>query len=639
MEKQKGKILFSFLKLMYLFVCIWGVATSISMNLVNRSLWLDEAMLSYSFGKRTLLNLWDGAFEADQIAPLGWLYFVKLITVICGNTEYTLRIASILFYALTMVALYCYVHKSMGYAQLTALACAALYANLPFMLKYSNVFKPYIADGFFVLLVLISFAAWRKGKLQTWSLTLIWCVLIWFSNPVVFLQAGCLLVELFCALKEKKWTQFRQLFLVGAGILSCFVFYYLFWLRSVAVSDYMQGFWENNSFPLIPTSRQEVNNFLDSIHLLFKNFGKEQWAFFVLTAVVGTQSILTQKKREQLYIIVAIFAALAASWMRFFPISDRLWVFFVPLMIAFCLSGVEGFDQLEAVTALVAYLAVWLHSLSINDRKWIAIIPLFVLFCLVGLRMLRKHERLRKLLLQGFGVVVPLALVISGGGIQYYWGQPEKVYWPQEELNDEICWLEKHVQADEPVYVYYHSIYGWQYKQGNNNTSLGGYGGNVEYGEVPFNDAEKGQDEINKILKNKKIYIASSHLLSERFSPLAKALKINGNLELVLYEHRTPLWFFCKDLADSKIEASWEITKRDGDEFTVRIHNVGPAWLNHEYENVYLLDTVSGAKTALPKLVAPGKEIDLIIKCANEPEFMLMNDEGPICTERTFHHE
>ena len=48
-------------------VCLCGIGTSIGVNAVNRSLWLDEAMLADSFSNRTLANLWDGAFDNKQI--------------------------------------------------------------------------------------------------------------------------------------------------------------------------------------------------------------------------------------------------------------------------------------------------------------------------------------------------------------------------------------------------------------------------------------------------------------------------------------------------------------------------------------------------------------------------------------------
>lgn len=93
------------LKLLFLSITFLGAFTSIYMNVVNRSFWLDESLLAYSFSRRTIFNLWDGAFENAQ-APLGWLYAEKLLTVIFGNTEFVIRIGSVVGYLLTLWLLY-----------------------------------------------------------------------------------------------------------------------------------------------------------------------------------------------------------------------------------------------------------------------------------------------------------------------------------------------------------------------------------------------------------------------------------------------------------------------------------------------------------------------------------------------------
>lgn len=592
METSREKIR-TILIFFFFVVCLLGVATSIYMNFVDRSLWLDEAMLSYSFGKRDLTNLWDGRFEANQIAPLAWLYVVKLITIVFGNTEFTLRIASIVFYVLTIFALYYYVHICLGFSKMITMACAAMYANIPFVLQYSNVFKPYIADGFFVLLTLIAFDRFRKrGENQTWKLCLIWCVLIWFSNPVVFVMAGCLIVEVIISLKDKDWKRLGKLVLIGACILACFIVYYVFWLRSVAVSDEMQDFWEGNIFPLIPTSLNDLIRIKVSLYQIFCGFGSVDRRIMEVLAFLAGIYVIWKKKRDHFYIIVSTIVALCASYLHFFPISDRLWLFFLPLMVVFCFTIIEDFSC----------------SYEWNNKsKWVKPI---------------------------LWIVFPLMLVIAAGGIPKYLGRAENVYWPTEELNGEIDYLSEHVQKDEPVYVYFQSTYGWQYKLGYDNHSIGGFKNNVVYGTVVFVKERDCEKDIEKVLSYDKLYIASSHLNPERIFQLMRAMKKAGHVELIYYEHQTPLWFFCKDLSDSKINAVWD--HKNG---VVRIRNQGPAWLNHEYETVRVVDEASGAEANLPKLIAPGQEVEVKLTCGDDAKLTLMNEDGIISTEGGFRHE
>ena len=593
--KTKTDLTCRLLFVFFIVVCLLGVSTSIYMNYVDRSLWLDEAMLSYSFGKRSPTNLWDGPFEANQIAPLAWLYVVKLITIAFGNTEFILRIASIVFYILTISALYYYVHSCLDYSKMIAMACAGMYANLPFVLQYSNVFKPYIADGFFVLLTLITFAEFRKrGEKQIRKLCLIWCVLIWFSNPVVFVMAGCLIVEMIISLKMKDWKRLGNLVLIGTCILACFIVYYIFWLRPVAVSDYMQNFWRKDNFPLIPTSLNDLFRIKHSLYQVFRGFGRVDSCLMLVLACFSGIYVIWKKKREHLYIIVSTVVALCVSYLHFFPMSDRLWLFYLPLMVVFCFTVVEDFT----------------YSYNWNYKwKW----PKPVL-----------------------GMIMPLVMVLAAGGIPKYLGKAENVYWPREELNGEIDYLAEHIQRDESVYVYFHSTYGWQYKLGYNNHSIGGFEDNVIYGTVFFLKDMDCEKEINKVLSYDKLYIASSHLIPKRFFQLEQAMKKTGHMELIYYEHRTPLWFFCKDLADSKINATWDYNPYSG---MLRIHNIGPAWLNHEYETVRVVDKASGLEAKLPKNIAPGKKVEIALKCGDNARLTLMNEEGIVCPVGRFKHE
>lgn len=146
-DKLEQNVFENILNLIFLVITLMGAVTSIFMNFVDRSLWLDEAALAYSFSTRTFWNLWNGSLENIQFAPLGWLYFEKILAIIFGNTEFVVRIGSILGFVLTLILLW-YLLKYCFHIKYPLGACA-FYANMPFILKYSNVFKPYIWAGLF----------------------------------------------------------------------------------------------------------------------------------------------------------------------------------------------------------------------------------------------------------------------------------------------------------------------------------------------------------------------------------------------------------------------------------------------------------------------------------------------------------
>ena len=122
-----------------LFISIAGIIVSIRMNLVGRSLWFDEAALAWSFSQRDFFNLTSAGLELVQAAPVGWLYLLKMMTILFGNTDFVLRVPSILFYVGTLVLIYYIMKKIMKvYYPMVAVAFAA---TLPILLQYSNVLK------------------------------------------------------------------------------------------------------------------------------------------------------------------------------------------------------------------------------------------------------------------------------------------------------------------------------------------------------------------------------------------------------------------------------------------------------------------------------------------------------------------
>ena len=176
------------LNILFLAIIAAGLFVSVKMELVGRSLWFDEAALAWSFTQRSLSNLTSEGLELVQAAPVGWLYLMKIFTLIFGNTDYTLRIPSIIFYAATLVLIWYILDRI--FTSRYALAGAAFAASLPIILQYSNVFKPYISDCFFVLLAVIIYHRYMSGRLPAYALGISFSILLWFSNPICFVEGG-----------------------------------------------------------------------------------------------------------------------------------------------------------------------------------------------------------------------------------------------------------------------------------------------------------------------------------------------------------------------------------------------------------------------------------------------------------------
>lgn len=646
-----GSIFERVLNLFFFLVCIAGVSTSIYMNFVNRSLHLDEAWLAYSFSTRSFWTLWNGAFEWNQSAPLGWLYFEKLLTVIFGNTEFVLRTGSILGLALTLPCLYCLLAKCFHVK--FALGACAFYANLPFILRYSTTFKPYVSDGLFVLLVILLFYLYEERRINAWLLGLGWAILIWFSNPTCFFEGGLLISSGLFALVRKDWKKIQSLFFVGLAIGISFIIYYFFWLREVAEGDFMQNYWEEQQFPLFPTSAADLSKIVSMLMNILCIFQNTAASVFAL-AILGLPLAILQKNKILIGSYTGLLIALTASSVGFFPVFNRLWCFFyvIAVFLAFTalyqlLTLPEKWRRLGfsvAVFFLGLLLFCKINPEESGNRNLLiftvlrsAGISLFL--SLIVFAIYKRIIYVRRNFCERFLIgLMAFLLVMSVDGIPKFL-QAENVYLKNEELDTEVRWLHKNVQKGEKVYVQRYAVAGFQYKNGYGNTSVGGFENNVEFGKVDFKPGTGYETELATILSNNHFYAVCTHVppYDERTLPLIDAMRKERILELVSFEHETPLWFCCTDPKDRKTHVTGKLlepSEKDGVmTATLELRNDGMTWLNHWYEDLALLNQTTGEQIPFTEEnIAPGRTIQFGVQWekGQTPTFDLVNEFGPV---------
>ena len=625
-----------------------GIATSIYMNCVNRSLWLDEAMLAYSFSKRSFLQLWNGPLEWLQSAPLGWLYFEKTLALLFGNTESVLRVGSIIGFVLTLFIMYALLAKHELSPALCLCACA-YFANMPFALKYANVFKPYMFDGFVVLLAALLFHLYLRRRLRLWTITLVWAVLVWFSTPVCFLEGGLLLAAGVSCLINRDFKKLKEMILLGAAVGVSFLANYFFWLGDKSTVQEMKDYWDGQNFPLIPTSAAEFKKMRQMTTEIICQLGPHQKAVFLL-CVFAFLSALKHKQTTIIGCCLGVLISLFASWINMYPIEDRMWFFIYPLMLLLAFFGLDAVTKEGNICRRLA-LCLFIGALFFTRYNLRGLLFGFLVsFALFGLLPQELARNMRHIL----AMLLALLLTFSVNGIRQYWNNADAVYWSGEELNPELTYLEKNLKSDEHVYVYRHSVPGFQFKIGYDNDSLAGFKSNVTFGKVFFlaekptgwlchyvEDADV-EEEIAEVVGRDKVYIVSSHIRTERLKGLLDAIHESGFLQLVLYDYNTPLWFFCRDLEDSKIHVFYETESVKSIEkqtvVKVLLKNEGPAYINHQYEDVRLVNTETREGYSLPKNIIPGSSVELTLTYEGNtpPTFILENEFGLICPDSAY---
>ncbi len=581
--------LYTIANAVFAFIIVRGIYTSIFMNSVNRSFWLDEYWLAESFSTRSFANLFlDGQFAHLQSAPLLWLYFEKTLTLLFGNTEYVLRIGSIIGFTGSIAALIfilAYFYKSK-----IPLAAAALLANIPFFLQYSNVFKPYIFDGFVSLLILAAYGLWINQKLDTRWLALIWAILIWSAQPACFVIGGCISSEFLFSLAHKNRQELRKTLLLCVVIAVSFVIYYFIWVQRMTDVSMMRsiGYWQGKFFILFPSSISELIQAKNFIINIFSQFDR---ASLFIMSCTGAGVLYSIWKRDKVLIaaLLGILVALFASSLRMYPIQDRMWGFSYPIFIFVTFATIEGIVQREK--ALLCSLALF------------------------------------------------LIIYIAGQNGYKHYSIASHVYWPVYEVNLEMDYLAKHMKPEDPIYVEEWTVPGFKYRNGYENRSFGGGTNNVIFGTTLFLEQDKCQKEIEEVINYPKIWIVSTD--SKRMRFLIQAMHDKGYLELVSFIYDTPLWWYCQSLDDTKKHFSMAVTdvKNDGDfkQAVITITNDGEAYLNNRYDEIYLINNEDEKIYKINQLVAPKQSISVTVryKASETPVYQLRSQYGKIAKDDT----
>lgn len=522
-----------------LLIILSGIITSIKMNLEGHSLWWDEAALAYSFSQRGLVNLTSSGLEKLQSAPVGWLYMLKICTMIGGNTDFVLRIPSILAYIGTLLLTYIILRKTFHIHY--PVTGTAFVASLPIILQYSNIFKPYITDCLFTLLVICFFDIYDKKRIGSLVLGILLAILIWFSNPSCFVAGGMIAALFFKTVFEKNKCGIVDIIKICVPLAVSFVVYYLYWLRQTATDDTMLFYWKDWNLPL---------------------FIKDKTDIYQIAKCAGT--IFAEFYRLEYIVIISLIACLIYAWHK------KNWMYWgVYFGFAVCL------------------FASALGKFPVNKRLWLYIYPLIVIVVSVGIDALINNERNTKYSVNMVGVLL-LGCSLLNGGVRYYW-QTDNTYWPRYEVKKDYEYIMEHIAQDEAVYVCVNQTPIFDYYNEYVSENLNGRENPVMEGDNEYLAPYDYQKDIAFITENKKCYVmmGDGWTIDYFMEDLFKGLYQAGYFEMVYNPYETPLWYYCTDIQDINTVLSYEITEEQGQKF-LQIRNEGTTYVSTQYEKLVL---------------------------------------------------
>jgi hypothetical protein len=366
-------------------IIVAGVALRLRQFAFNRSFWHDETLLATAFVDRGFAQLIFEPLANNQAAPVGYLVLVKLVTVLLGTQEWTLRLVSLLSGLATLPLAVAVARLS--FASFVARATlVGLVAVSPVLVYYSTEFKQYQGDVLCTLLILWLTLRFRPDRCRedAFWLAMAGAVGIWFSHSIDFVLAGSGLALWLEMARRRERAAWLAVNAVGLVWLASFVADYLVALRSVPHNAYLAGFWATSFAPIPPTTLADLHWFREAalglVYLGFLQMGtafrevqpgwfsSPVYVLLVLT-VFGSVALAFQRVRAAAMGAITLMAALGASSLHQYPFRARLILFLVPFVFLALAALVQQMHDLplrRAAPWLVAGLAAVIFSLPLR---------------------------------------------------------------------------------------------------------------------------------------------------------------------------------------------------------------------------------------------------------------------------------
>lgn len=545
-------------------IIVSSVIVAYRTNCVDRSLWLDEASLWAALRGRGLLNLTDGPLGYMQSAPIIYIYCVKVFSIVLGNSEYIIRMPSFLAYCGLIIYSIRFCRKS---NVANSMIVGAWVASISIIIRYSTEFKPYMMEAFFVVLIFYLYADYEKDKvLSKWyKLIIITSILIWGGNPTCFAIGGIIAVEMYYSLMNKSFSDVRRIIISGLVVVSSFIIYYFYWLKPVIDAGGMSSYWAGNRFPLLFFTRDNWGKTCELVWEYMKYFNSYKYIIAIIFAF-GCVIAFYERQKEVMAMMSMLILALFASSLGLFPIKDRIWLFFYPIIIV-----------------VVAYS---LQS-AIIHFEYRRIACIFILF---------------------LGSI----LFLNSQGIVEYYDTDNRIV-EKCSINPVLSFCEQELEAEDKVYIVAAGNCVVKYKLEDQRNSIGCSSNNIFYGSGSYKDIENRED-IEMVANNPNIYIIGYFATSSDYhtiKPLLKGVSERGYLYKVFEDSGTPLWFYSDEILADKIDAVIKYEgkcERDGIPYAkISVKNLGEYYVGNGYNDLYIGTEDGRVHTVINKQLASGE--------------------------------
>ena len=327
----------------------FGAALRIYQYASDTSLWFDELSIVRNLVHRSASRLLMEPLGYDQVAPVGFMVAEKAISRVLGESDLAFRFL-LLPVGLATLVLFLWLAERLldGYAVPFAVATFAIGA--PFI-RYSAEIKQYGID--IAAVIALSLIALRLRERDS---TVAQCalggvaggVLVWFSQPTVFVLAG-LGAALLLAWLRVRAPQTRRTALVTVPIWAvASAAATLVAIRHItpATRAYMDQFWRyrNGFFPRPFKKPGDALWLWDRVLELFRDpmVLRYRWpALYGVLAIVGLVALWRRNRFGALVLLGPVSVGVLAAIAQQFPFKTRVALYVLPVLILAVAQGAE----------------------------------------------------------------------------------------------------------------------------------------------------------------------------------------------------------------------------------------------------------------------------------------------------------
>ena len=355
-----------------------GFVLRLRQYLADRSLWLDEAMLTNNILARSFGGLFQ-PLDNNQGAPVGFLFIQKTITLLLGDSEFALRLFPFVAGVLALVLMFALTRKISNAA--AGNLALGFFAVAPSLVYYSSEVKQYSSDVAIALALSLLFLRNAKSSRSTplgpdfvsnrepqsletldsikesFLLALAGALAVWFSHPAFFV-VGALGLALFvpALIAKDKHKIITLLMIAAVWILNLGALYFIN-LRQLSTHQFFLDFWRAGFLPHDPSSA--LTWLAYSLQGPFRDLLDLQTSYIVTVflLLIGYVGLTRRNPHFGFFLLAIFFLSLFASYLTLYPFAGRMILFLAPVLILFLAEGTEAIAGLFARSRVLAWLA------------------------------------------------------------------------------------------------------------------------------------------------------------------------------------------------------------------------------------------------------------------------------------------